>query len=433
MPRHLWLAFFALVGTGSPARSEVTVQASTSGVQKGDNLTFTATTTESDPVVKVTFSYEGTQSTDEDTSPPYQVTKTMDWTAMADLTVTATFDFQNIPDQQGTVDVDVVDISLMGPTQPLRGGTVGYFARTQPTGLSVSSWSWSCDNDVLDANWTDTANSDDRSLWRGTMAVSGTIEVSATLLSIACTKSIAISIRPRTGGVWVTPVSCVEDNEPNWGSPLLGLGESLGQIRDKESNVGLIIVPQSSTGDWSDGVTLSQVSGGPNKGIWYVRTNTLEVDMETVINQFAKSGGPPPEPGATNFYDYNNAVGGCIAGDMADFVQALKNHEYRGTPPAEKSLEGHFGRIEYELDVLGDPSADIEDHTATSEPSLMSQVNLTLGLIEGALWGFTSHGDWSDAGPNWGGEGSLGSGKHTRYNIDYSQYYSGCTFGPDHF
>jgi len=433
MRKTLWFVFPPLIAVVGSARAGVTLTASVSGVQKGNTITFTATTDESDPVVKVTFSYEGTGSTDEDTSSPYQVVKTMDWTAMEDLTVTATFDFESISDQQDTVDVDVVDILLIGAPQPLRGATATYIAVTQPRGISVSSWAWSCDNAVLDANWTDTANSDDVSVWMGIMAVSGTIEVSATLLGVACESDKSVSIRPRTGGVWVTPVDCAEDNEPNWGSPLLGLGEALGQLRDKDSNLNRIIVPQTSEDDWSDAVTLSQISSGPNTGIWYVRTNTLEIDMETVINQFAKSGGPSPEGGATNFYDYNNGTGGCLEGEMDDFIQALENHEYRGTPPAEESLEGHFGRIEYELNVVGDPSAEIEDHIDTTESGLMDSVNVSIGLIEGSLGSFSADGAWSDAGPNWGGTGSLGSGKHTRYDIDSSQYYSGCTFGPDMF
>ncbi len=433
MRRTLWFAYPLLVVAGVPAQGGVSLSASVSGVEKGGTITFTATTDESDPVVKVTFSYEGTGSTDEDTSSPYQVVKTMDWATIVDLTVTATFDFQNISDQQDTVDVDVVDILVVGATQPMRGAGASYIARTQPTGLSVSSWAWSCDNAVLDANWTDTTNSDDVSAWMGIMAVSGTIEVGATVLGIACEDSISVSIRSRSGGIWETPVDCTEDNEPNWGSPLLGLGEALGHIRDRTSDVVYIIVPQTSEGDWSDAVTLSQIASGPNTGIWYVFTNTLEVDMETVINRFAKSSGPPPEEGATNFFDYNDDTGGCIEDDMADFVQAIENHEYRGTPPTEKSLEGHFGRIEYELDVTGDPAAEIEDHVSNSEANLMTLINASLSLIEGSLGAFSADGSWSDAGPNWGGAGSLGSGKHTRYDIDSEEYYDGCTFGPENF
>ncbi len=421
------------VAAAGPAQAAVDVVASVSGVQKGGDITFTATTDESDPVVKVTFTYEGTASSDENTTSPYQVTKAMDWTTMEDLTVTATFNFESIPDQQDTVDVDVLDIWFYGPPQPVRGSTAGWYARTLPTGLSVSSWAWLYDSAFPDVEWTDTANSDDRSIWAGTVAVSGTVQVSATILDVPCTKNMNVTVRARTGGVWVTPVACVEDNEPNWGGPLYDLAESLGQIRDKESDVYRIIVPQTNEEDWSDGVTLVQISSGPNAGVWYVRTNTLEIDMETCINRFAKAGGPPPEPGETNFYDYNNATGGCIANDMADFVQAIKNHEYRGTRPTAKSLEGHFGRIEYELDIEGDPSAAVEGLVATSESDLLDSVNGEINFIETFVRMFAAHGEWSDAGPNWGGEGALGSGKHTRYNVNSGKYYGGCTFGPDDF
>ena len=123
MPGRAWHMPLLVAVLAGSARAAVTLQASVTGVQKGGTITFTATTDETDPVVKVTFSYQGTASTDEDTTSPYQVTKTMDWTTAEDLTVTATFDFQSIDDQQDTVDVDVVDITLLGPSQPVRGAT----------------------------------------------------------------------------------------------------------------------------------------------------------------------------------------------------------------------------------------------------------------------------------------------------------------------
>ncbi len=436
MSARLVFGLIPLLSWPACSLGSVTVQASVSGVQNGEAITFTATTDETDTVVGVTFSYEGTATTDQDTSYPYQVTKTMDWTNAEDLTVTATFDFQNIPDQQGTVDVDVVDLRLIGPTQPTRGSAAGYFAQTLPNDLSVTSWNWTFGSSATDANWVDTANNDDRSVWSGTMAASGSIEVAATLLGVECTKALAVTVASRSGGAWQTPCACTEDNDPNWGSPLLGLGEALGQARDKDSNLSRVIVPQTAVEDWSDGVTLSAITSGPNKGVWYVRSTTLEIDWETVINRYIKSGGPPPETGADNFYDYNDDANGCIADDMADFVQAVKNHEYRGTPSTQQSLEGHFGRIEYALvHEVEDPRAAIEDHVAASESALETSINDTVGLIEDDLWLFTSDAcdDWAAAGPNWGGTGALGSGKHTRYDVDQSEYYSGCTFGPDHF
>ena len=416
-----------------PAVADVTIQASATGVQKGGELTFTATTDEPDPVVKVTFTYEGTSASDEDTTSPYQVTRAMDWTTLEDLTVTATFEFQSVGDQQGTVDVDVVDITLLGPATPTRSVSAGWLARTSPTGLSVLTWSWLYDNDLQDVTWDDTINSDQYSMWRGDVVVSGTIQVSAPILGVACTKSMNINVKPRPYTTWTMPIACVEDNEATWGLPPIDQNVALGMIEDRESNTDRIIVPQGTDGNWADGVTLTQVPSGPNAGLWYVRFNTLEIDLETVINQHIKADAPPPDVGEDNFFDHNNdPTNGCIANDMADFVQAVKNHEYRGTPPTSKSLEGHFGRIECEFDQMGDPLPTIEAMLATSESALLAAVNGQLADFEAFLWLFTGHGDWSDAGPNWGGTGSLGSGKHDRYDLQ-SGWTSGCEWGPDFF
>jgi hypothetical protein len=429
-PQILYLA--ALIPWGA-AQASVTVSATPTGVQKGGQILFTATTDAGDTVVKVTFTYEGGGGTDDDTTAPFQALKTINWTTLENLTVTATFDFQNIPDQQGQVDVDVVDITLTGPAAPGRGGGATYTGRTSPINLAVSQWSWTYDTAILDVDWTDTPGSDDLSHFSGTMVTSGTVAVSATVLGVACTKSKTVTVMNRTGASWNTPVAAVEDNEPLWGAPLLGYGELLGQMRDRESNVDQIIVPQTSSGDWSDGVVVAEVTAGPCTGFWYVVSESLEIDLETVINRFLKSGGPPPEPGATSFYDYNDASGRCLAGDAADFVQAIKNHEFRGTPSTAESLEGHLGRIEYGLSQGEHPGRAVEDLVDVSEAGLLGQVNAEVSLIENDLLLYTAEGAWSAAGPNWGGTGSLGSGMHTRYDVDAGDYYSGCTFGPDHF
>jgi len=424
-----------LLAGAQPVAAKVAVYASPTGVQKGGDITFTAVTNESDPVVKVTFTYEGTSDSDEDTSSPYQVTKTMNWTTLQDLTVTATFDFQNIADQQNTVDVDVVDITLLGPSQPLRSATAGWLAKTSPTGLSVSTWSWFYDNDLLDASWEDTTNSDEYSMWLGTVVISGTIEVSASILGVECSKSMGAAVRPRIGPAWTTPLACVEDNEPEWGDLPTPDDIAFGSVQDRETNTVRIIVPQSSEFNWADAVTLSHITSGPNTGLWYVQSNTLEIDMETVINLHIKPDAPPPDEGEENFFDHNNDPNdGCIPNDMADFVQAVKNHEYRGTPPTEKSLEGHFGRIEYKLDEIADPAATVEGLVATSESEVLSMVNLEISFIEGDLLSFTADAmyGWAAEGPNWGGTGSLGSGKHDRYDPD-TGWTSGCEYGPDHF
>jgi hypothetical protein len=426
----------------SISRAAVTITASVSGVQKGGAITFTATTDESDPVDDVTFSYEGTTDTDVDTTSPYQVTTTMDWTTLEDLTVTATFAYNSIADQSDTVDVDVIDITFIGPSSPVRGSTASFWAITSPSGIGVSSWSWSYDYDAAryqsnTVTWTDTANSDHVSNWLGTIAEPGTVEVSATISGVSCTKNASISITPRSGGAWVTPVACVEDNEPNWGSLIDVSGENTyGQIRDLEGNAPEnILVPQTSADDWSDAVTIREITLGPNKGLFYVYNTTLEVDQETVINQHIKSGAPNPPGASENTFEHNDASGGCQEGEMGDFVQAIKNHEYRGTPSTASSLEGHFGRLEYWFDNNPDPSVSIESVTDTTENDVVTAVNTTLDFIEGDIQFFMGHqgfGDWPETGPNWGGAGSLGSGQHSVFD-DYGFSWTACDYGPANF
>ncbi|MBN1513943.1 MAG: hypothetical protein JXB13_18140 [Phycisphaerae bacterium] len=402
-------------------------------MQKGQPITFVATTTETDPVVQVTFSYEGTTLTDVDDTPPYQVTRAMAWTTLLDLTVTATFEFQTIDPQQGSTDVDVVDITLNGLLQMGRGAVAGYSARTSPTGLSVSRWDWQYDTVPADVQMADTNGSDDRSSWAGRMVVSGDLSVAAEIEGIVCEVSKSVTVKPRQGTGWNTPANAVQDNEPYWGASVVTIAiPILGELRDRESDVTAFIVPQSGR-DWSGGTTRAEVTSGPCNGLWYVASESFTVDQETVVNRFIKSGGPPPDENATNFFDHNNAAGGCIAGNMSNFVQAVMNHEYRGTPEACGSLEGHFGRVENYLAGHPSPGQAVEGLVSTSQAGLVSLVNAAIADIEDDIAAFTAHGDWNENGPNWGGPGSLGSGKHTRYNPDADDYVSGCPYGPEFF
>ncbi len=426
-------ALLSFLCSGTVGFAAVSVTSTLSGVQKGRPITFTATTTEVDPVIQVTFTYEGTSLIDVDDAPPYQVTRAMDWTTLLDLTVTATFEFQSLDPQQGSTDVDVVDITLSGPVQVGRGVVAGYGARTSPAGLSVSRWDWQYDTAPASMQMADTNGSDDRSSWAGRMVVSGDLSVAAEIAGIACEVNGSVTVIPRQGTGWSTPATAVEDNEPYWGAPLVtGTSPALGELRDRASDIRCFIVPQSF-GDWSGGTTRAEVTSGPCQGLWYVASESFTVDQETVVNRFLKSGGPPPDENATNFFDHNNATGGCIAGNMGNFVQAVMNHEYRGTPEAGGSLEGHFGRVENHLAGHQGPGRAVEGLVSTSQAGLVSLVNAAIADIEDDILAFTADGDWSDDGPNWGGAGSLGSGTHTRYDPIAEDYDAGCPYGPDFF
>ncbi len=265
------------------------------------------------------------------------------------------------------------------------------------------------------------------------MVLSGTLTVTADLYGAARSQQVHVFVQARQGVAWRTPVTAVEDGDPTWGAPPCGHGELLGLLRDRDTDADSLIVPQVAYGDWSAGVTVAAVPTGPCQGLWYVVSESLAVDQETVINKYIKPDGPAP-PGATmNFYDFNDRSGGCLDGEMAFFLHAAMNHEYRGTPPTAGSLEGHFGRLEQFFSVLPGPGLVIEDAVATSREDVLEVVNARLLFIEVALAAYTADGTWSAGGPNWGGPDALGWGRHTRFDDVSHIYRGGCPFGPDRF
>jgi hypothetical protein len=194
--------------------------------------------------------------------------------------------------------------------------------------------------------------------------------------------------------------------------------------------------------DWSSAVNLAQVMTGPCVGIWYVSTSTLKCDRETVIDKYIKNGAAAPAGASVNFFDHQNTT--CFYGapfDAADFVQATENHEYRGTPDAFKSLEGHQGRIEKILFETVEPYTEpldpkqyIERMVDQDSEQLALDVNNAITTIEGAVREFVISHEYSEAiGPNWGADNdSLGWGNHSLWNTAGSNWTS-CTHGPANF
>ncbi|MBN1489500.1 MAG: hypothetical protein JXA69_06230 [Phycisphaerae bacterium] len=408
----------------------VELSASAAAVGEGGSLTFTCTVTPSTYVSKVTFSYEDGSASDEDTTSPYQVSHEFS-TGMTDLTVTATVTYSNDdPDGGDDVDIDVVGLMLLGGTSPIRGWNTYYIARSKPTGLSVSQYDWSYVASGVTNTRTDTSGSS-ISIWSGKMVVSGALTVGATISGVYCSEQLVVGVQDRSG--WDLPISCATDNESGWGD-VPEAGAEFGQNRDESSDSkGALFVPQATDGDFSDAVTLSEVTSGPCEDWWYVGGSSLECDRETVINKYIKAGGPPPDGADDNFYDYNNE--NCIVDDMADFVQAAKNHEYRGTPAAEKSEEGHQGRIENGIDntgIAGDPKVSVEQLVAQSDASLQGLVNDVVETLEDDLYNYALTENWSWFGPNWGSFGSLGAGTHARWFVG-SETWSDCDSGPGNF
>ncbi len=435
MARWFWFAFLAvLLITAAPTRADtVELTSDKTKVAEGGNVGFTVTVTPGTYVTRVTLTYEGETGEDEDTVAPYQFTHTFN-TPMNNLTVTATAEYGNgDPDDTDTLDIDVIGISLYGNTNPTRAWPTSYVARSNPAGKEIDQFNWSfVPNGGTEKTFVDyDADDNDVSVWAGRMVIGGSLSVSATIEGVDCSKQKPITINPRAGSMWTMPLSCATDNEPGWGNPVTTTGGfAFGQNRDEASDEpDRIMIPQETDGDFSDAYTLTKVTSGPCEGYWYVSSTVLEIDRETVINKYIKSGGAPPEEGADNWFDHNDQH--CV--DAAAFVQAVNNHEYRGTPPAEKSEEGHQGRIEKGVDIYGDPRANMESMVGTNKTILEADVEVMIENTEDDISGFADDGPWAwTDGPNWGGEGSLGSGPHARYGLQ-SHSYSPCLYGPLRF
>lgn len=400
------------------ADATVEITSDVATVAEGESITFTVTVTPSTYVQKVILTYEGEQGQDEDTTAPYVLVHQFD-TPGDDITVTATVEYTNgDPDGQDTLDADVVGLTLLGNSAPWRAWPVGYLVQSNPAGKAIDqfnwTYAWSGGSNVYQDN---DANDDDKSTWSGKMVVNGTLSCSATVSGVPVSKSLAITITPRN---WTVPISCAQDNEPDWGSEPVVIC-ALGEHRDRDSNIGLyIFVPRNGPTDFSPARTIQQVTLGPCEGWWYVSSSILKCQQETAINKYIKDGGPKPSGASENFYDKNDSD--CFdyypSFGAGEFVQAVKNHEYRGTPDTYKSIEGHHGRVEKSIRDDGyDAKAAIEPLTSRSQSTLEDAIDNAISDNEDSVFDFASDESYMDTyGPNWGGYGALGLGGHSRWD-----------------
>jgi hypothetical protein len=422
----------ALLTAGLPGAANgatVTLSSDTSAVESGGTIYFTVTVSPDTYVDQVALSYQGITGQDIDTTSPYEFSRRFD-DCQLDLTVTATVSYTNAdPDDQDQIDVDVVDLKLYGVSTATRGAYASFMAESLPAGQAIADFSWSYSWGAGQNNFYDPdTDDDDRSIWAGYLVVAGPVTCTATVAGVSVGVNWPLTLTARN---WETPITCAQDNESAWGDVPTPTA-SLGQHRDKDSDVGsYVFVPRDGSNDWSSAVTLTQVSGGPCDGWWYVSSTTLKCERETVINRYIKSGGPTL--GGKNFHAVNGpSEKDCFTTDPDDFIQAVKNHEYRGTPETEKSIEGHHGRMEKSIrDDDRDARQHIESLTATSQALLLSNVNVTIGQQEDAINDYAGDDTYMFTyGPNWGADpGALGDGWNARWN-SVGSYWTDCVNGP---
>ncbi len=417
-----WPVCAVLLFSAVPALADtVAVAPSATVIPQGGTASFTVSVTPGTYVQTVTVTYGGESGQDQFSYAPCVAWRQFN-TPARNKVVTATVSYTNgSPDDVATVTIDVVGVSLTGPASPLRGWPCTYTLKALPTGTPITRCDWTYGvNSYTDLN----GDGNDTSTWAGPMVVSDTIQCSVVVLGITLPVSKQVIVANRN---WSTPVTCAQDNEPEWGDAPTP-GADLGLNRDRDSNTqSYVFVPRNGS-DFTPAVTRTCVSTGPCTGWWYVVATTLKCQRETVINRYIKP--DAPTLGGSTFAGVN---GNCFG--PADFLQAVKNHEYRGSPDTPRSLRGHQGRIEnaVQLDFYADPRRHIEPLCARTQPDLLADVNDTVLGDEWYVIGFA--GDevsLAGEGANWGYEPtSLGQGGNSRWlGSDWSY---DCAYGPETF
>ncbi len=410
-----WACLSAVVQAGT-----VSIVPSSSTVAQGGSVIFSVTAEPAAYVQQVVVTYQGESVQDVSTTVPFSTAHTFN-TPADGLVVTATATYSNgEPEAQSTATVDVVGITLLGPDAPLRGWPTSYKVQSNPIGKPLNDINWTY-------VWAGGLNSSQgNSVWSGMMVLSGVLTVRVTVSGFMLETSKNISVVPRN---WSTAISCVQDSDPDYGDIPTYYAE-LGCNRDIRSHYSsYLFVPRNGPTDFSPSFTLAEVRSGPCAGRWYVASSTLRCERETAINRYIKADGPVL--GNANFYGAN---ANCFSSSPAHFVQAVKNHEYRGTPDTPQSLGGHQGRIENAVIGYGyDPKRWIEPLVAENQYVLRLIANDTISNCESDIIFFVANELYMITyGPNWGSGDALGTGQHSVWD-DLFMMWTDCLYGPDSF
>jgi hypothetical protein len=413
-----------LLGASALGRS-ISVTPSASTVAQGSNATFTVCVDPTASLQQVVLTYAGEIMQDSRGSAPFEFTHQFN-TPMDALTVTATAKYSNgDPDLIGTTDINVVGLAITGAASVSRGWSTTYTAQSAPSGKAVSSFNWTFQCAGGSNSYQDSdSDGDHKSSWGGVMACPGTFSCSGMVEGVYVQTEKTVSISPRN---WTVPITCAQDNEPDWGG-IPSPSATLGENRDRDSNYdSYVFVPRNGS-DFAPARVLATVYAGPCAGVWYVYSSTLRCQRETVISKYIKSNGPAL--GGRTFVQANTY---CFSSSPGDFLQAIKNHEYRGTPDTFKSVEGHQGRAEKTIrDYDCDAKQHIEALFAWDPVVLSASINDAISYDEYCAYDFIRDEYYlTTYGPNWGiGPESLGIGMCSLWS---DTYWTDCVCGHSGF
>ena len=185
----------------------------------------------------------------------------------ARLTVSYTDTNGKLVEASDDVIITVIELTLEGPATVTRGETAKYTATVKPDGLEPTfSWEFTdAEGDGLPIP----GDTGTRNTWIGAMAVSGTVEVTASVNNEDFTKSLETTVQPRE---W-------EDTFPEPPmEPVDGYG-TLEQLPESAGDLGHTVAPGTT------GFTIptasasgSLITSGPNNGWVYIKNPPLGED-----------------------------------------------------------------------------------------------------------------------------------------------------------
>lgn len=301
-------------------------------------------------------------------------------TSVGTKTLTVTFDDANTvqfydDSDSNSVNIEVVNMKMIfevgeNQTDTIERGQSGTFKVVDGNDQEledVDYFNWCFDGayDVL------AGATYEESSWAGKIVQSGTrsVEITSGVDSIKVSKTITVT--NRSG--WTMSVHFNSDNDPNWGEPNFpGASVELGQCRGDETNKGFIIGPRTLEKKLDDAYGRQEVADGPNKGLWYVSSSSVAVNMESVINMWLKPGkeGYPPAAGS-GFYEYNDEPDV----DANALLTGIINHEGYGSGNGK----AHYALIKAEIDSWDpNPAQQIEDNVADSNSTLEALCHIEL-------------------------------------------------------
>jgi hypothetical protein len=219
--------------------------------------------------------------------------------------------------------------------------------------------------------------------------------------------SVLVSVTPRVGPDWKTPVSYRETRD-SMTVPWVRCDTSTGACKlelDGGMNIpdpmtcpgqpkpgSQIVCPLlGSRSSWSgSGYTLATISDpkGPFDGYSYVGSSSLAVNELGILNRYLFPEAPTEIDG-NNFYSYNKSLGTDVDG----FLKALSQHEGFGAPG-----KPHTGHAQTTRDDLAkpenDPRREIEQLFGPNPTSLQESADRRIKEIDDSL-----QSDTCDKGP----------------------------------